>query len=66
MSKHGIIKFILLLSTDVNLFKLINSWEKFNESSLSEREDFYKYLNMKDITDADYMPSKRVCKDFKT
>ena len=38
--------------------------EKFNETSLPEKEDFYSHLNMEDITDADYAYTKRVCKDF--
>ena len=42
-----------------------NDWEKMNEISLSEKEDFYSYLNMKDITDAKYVHTKRFCKDFK-
>ena len=29
-----------------------------------KKEEFYSNLNMKDITDADYMHAKRVCKDF--
>ena len=29
-----------------------------------EKEEFYSNLNMEDITDADYMHVKRVCKDF--
>ena len=37
---------------------------KFNEKTLPEEEDFYNYLNMEDITDADYADAKRVCKDF--
>ena len=28
-------------------------WEKFNEMSLPDKEDFYSHLNMEDITDAD-------------
>ena len=40
--------------------------EKFNETSLPERADFYCHLNMGDITDADYGHTKRVCKDFET
>ena len=32
---------------------------------LAEKEDFCRHLNMEDITDADYMHAKRVCKDFK-
>ena len=39
-------------------------WEKFNETSLPEKEDFYSYLNMEDIIDADYAHAKRVCKNF--
>ena len=42
----------------------MNDWQEFNETSLSEKEDFYSHLNMKDITDADYAHAKRVCKDF--
>ena len=38
--------------------------EKFNETSLPEKEDFYSHLNMEDITDADYAHAKGVCKDF--
>ena len=37
---------------------------KFNETSLPEKEDFYVHLNFEDITDADYVLVKRVCKDF--
>ena len=32
--------------------KYINDWEKFNETLLLEKEDFYSHLNMEDITDA--------------
>ena len=39
-------------------------WEKFDETSLPEKEEFYSNLNMEDITDADYMRVERVCKDF--
>ena len=39
-------------------------WEKFNETSLPEKEDFYSHLNMEDIADADDVHAKRVCKDF--
>ena len=39
--------------------------EKFNETSLPEKDDFYSHLNMQVITDVDYMHAKRICKDFK-
>ena len=39
-------------------------WEKFNETALPEKEEFYSNLNVEDITDVGYMHAKRVCKDF--
>ena len=36
----------------------------FNETSLPEKEYFYSYLNMEDISDTDYVHARRVCKDF--
>ena len=42
----------------------MNDCEKFNETSLPETEDFYSHLNMEDITDAGYVNTKKVCKDF--
>ena len=42
----------------------MDDWEKFNETSLPEKEDFYSHVNMEDITDADYARAKKVCKDF--
>ena len=42
----------------------MDHWEKFNDTSLSEKEDFYNHLNMEDVTDTDYAHAKIVCKDF--
>ena len=42
----------------------VDDWEKFNETSLPEKADFYSHLNMENITDADYTHAKRDCKDF--
>ena len=39
-------------------------WEKFHETSLPGKEDFYSRLNMEDA-DADNTQTKRVSKDFK-
>ena len=44
-----------MLRKGIYPYKYMNSWERFSESSLSEKEDIYSNLNMKDITDADYM-----------
>ena len=38
--------------------------EKFSETTLLGKEEFYSNFNMEDITHADYMHAKRVCKDF--
>ena len=40
----------------------MDDWEKFTETSLLEKEDFYSHLNIEDISDADYAHAKRVCK----
>ena len=42
----------------------MDDWEKFNKTSLPEKEDFYSHLNIEDITDSDYTHAQRVCKDF--
>ena len=42
----------------------MDDWEKFNETTLPEKEYFYSHLNMDDITDADYAHAKRVCEDI--
>ena len=44
-------KFILLLRKGVYPYKYMDSWEKFNETSLLIKEDFYSHLNMEDIED---------------
>ena len=45
-------------------YEYMNDLEKFNETSLPEKEDCYSHLYMEDITDADYEHGKRVFKDF--
>ena len=40
-SDNDINKFILLLRKDVYLYEHINEWEKSNERSLPEKDDFY-------------------------
>ena len=42
----------------------MDDWEKFNEATLPEKEEFYSNFNIEDISDADYAYAKRVCKDF--
>ena len=49
-----------MLQKVVYPYEHIDDWQKFNETSLSEKEDFYSHLNMKDLTDADCAHAKRV------
>ena len=43
----------------------MDDWKKSSETLLPEKGDFYSHLNIEDITDANYVHVKRVCKDFK-
>ena len=54
----------MLLRKGAYLYEYMDDCEKFNETSLPEKEEFYGNLNLEDITDADYMHAKRVCKDY--
>ena len=54
----------MLLEIEVYLYEYMNSWEKFDETSLPDKEAFYSNLNIKDITDVDYRHAKRVFKEF--
>ena len=61
-SNNDIKKFILLLRKFLYPFDYMDDWEKFNETTLPEKEEICSNLNMEEITDADYM--HRFCKDF--
>ena len=43
----------------------MDSWERFNETSLPDKESFYSELNKEDITDEDYAHAQKVWKVFK-
>ena len=57
-------KFILLLRKGVYPYEYIDSWERFNETSLPDKEAFYSSLNMKDITEVDHRHAKRVFRNL--
>ena len=44
----------------------MDSWERFNETSLSSKKDFYRNLNMEDIDDIDYRHGNNMFKGFKS
>ena len=43
----------------------MDDWEKFSKTLLPEKEDFHTYLNIEDITDADYAHAKKFGKILK-
>ena len=63
-SNNNVIKSIFLLRKGVYSYEYMDDWKKFNETSLTKKEDFYNHLSMEDVTNADYKHSKRVCIDF--
>ena len=59
-------KFVLLLRKDVYLYEYMDSWERFNETSLPDKYYFYSELNLEDISDKDYLHSQKVFEEFCT
>ena len=54
----------MLLRKSVYPYEHMDDWEKFNEMSSTEKEEFHRNLNMEDIADTDYVHAKRVCKEY--
>ena len=57
-------KFILLLRKGVYPYEYMDSWERFDETSLPDKEAFHSSLNMEDIKDVDHRYPKRVFKNL--
>ena len=58
-------KFILLSRKAVYPYEYMDSWERFDETSLPDKEALYSTLNVEDITDADYKHANTVFITFK-
>ena len=54
----------MLLRKDVCSYEYVDSLERFDETSLPDKEAFYSKRNMEDITDADYRHANNVFKEF--
>ena len=52
-------KFFLLLRKGIYPYEYIDSRKKFNENTIPPKEAFYSELNLKDISDADYVHVKK-------
>ena len=57
-------KLILLLRKGVYPYEYMDSWEKFNETSLPSKKEFYSNVNMEDIDEIDYRHGNNVFKSF--
>ena len=58
-------KFILLLRKGVYPYEYMDNWERFDETSLPNKESFYSNLNMENIDNIDYRHGNNVFKIFK-
>ena len=56
----GLNKFVLLLRKGVYPYEYMDSWERFNETSIAPKKAFYSELNLEDITDEDYGHGQKV------
>ena len=57
-------KFILLLRKGVYPYEYMNSFERFFETSLPDKDAFYSNLNMEGITEIDYRHAKNTFNKF--
>ena len=57
-------KFALSLRKDVYPYEYMDSWERFNETSLPDKKYFYSELNNEHITDEDYEHAQKVLKQI--
>ena len=48
-------RFVLSLRKGVYPYEYMDSWEKFNETALPPKKDFYSNLNLENISNEDYM-----------
>ena len=53
-------KIILLLRKGIYPYKYMDSWEKFDETTLPSKDDFYSNLHLEDISDEDCAHAQKV------
>ena len=61
---NDINKFILLVKKSVYPYEYIDSWERFDETSLPDKEAFYSKLYLDEITDEYYIHVQKAFKEF--
>ena len=50
----------MLLRKGVYPYEYLDSWEKFDETTLPSKEAFYSNLNLEDISSEDYVHTQKV------
>ena len=55
----------LLIKKGIYPYEYMNSWNKFNDLELPNKDMFYSKLNMSDVSDKDYGHAQKVWKEFK-
>ena len=55
----------MFLKRGVYPYEYMDSWERFNETSLPNKKSFYSELNLEDITEKDYAHTQKVFKELK-
>ena len=55
----------LLIRKGIYPYEYMDSWDKFEETSLPPTKHFYSSLNMSGISDADHKHACSVCREFK-
>ena len=52
--------FVLLLRKDIYPYEYMDDWNRFNETSLPLKEEFYSSLSLSNISDKEYEYAKKV------
>ena len=58
-------KFALLSRKGISPYEYMDSWKRFKDESLPDKEYFYSELNKEHITDEDYAHAQKVWDTFK-
>ena len=58
-------KFVSLLRKGVYPYEYMDSWERFDETSLPDKKDFYSELYLGDITNEDYTHAQKIFEELK-
>ena len=55
----------MLLQKCIYPYEYMDSWERFNGTSLLSKKDFYSESILKDVSDSDYEHAEKVFKKYR-